>query len=71
MDYSNLKDELERKNLSIEVLSYVLNLHRETVNKKLNGERAFSIAEACTIRETFFPEKTIEYLFYRELEMEK
>lgn len=66
MGYVNFKKELERKKMPVEVISYFLNMEAEEIRDKLNGKDFFTIEEAVIIRQSFFPDKTIEYLFYKE-----
>ena len=40
--YENLKMLLKAKGISIEVLARLLNVHRDTVTNKLNGESEFT-----------------------------
>lgn len=63
MPYLNLKAEMAKKGVSIENLSKVLGMHRNSVSNKINGTTSFSIEEAEKIHNTFFPEKKLLYLF--------
>lgn len=61
--YPNLKAELARKNLNMVHLAEFLNVRYATVNSKVNGKYQFTLKEALAIREKFFPDLQIEYLF--------
>lgn len=61
--YNNLKTELEKKKIEIIKVALVTNLDREVLMNKLNGKKCFTIMEAQIIRDTFFPECSIDYLF--------
>ena len=63
--YENLKMLLKAKGISIEVLARLLNVHRDTVTNKLNGESEFTYGQAELIQETLFPEYNIRYIFRR------
>lgn len=63
--YDNLKALMAMKGISIEALARLLNVHRDTVSNKLNGESEFSYGQAELIQETLFPEYNIRYLFRR------
>lgn len=63
MSYSNLKAELGRNDITIESMAECLNIHRNSVANKLKGKTKFSIEEAMTIQEKFFPTLSIDYLF--------
>lgn len=62
MRYGNLIGEMAKEKITIEALSNLLSLHRNTISNKLNGG-SFSIEEAETIRDTFFPKLSLKYLF--------
>lgn len=66
MPYLNLKAEMAKKGVSIENLSKVLGLHRNSVSNKINGATSFSIEEAEKIHKIFFPEKKLLYLFEKD-----
>lgn len=63
--YDNLKALMAVKGISIETLARLVNLHRDTVKNKLNGESEFSFGQAELIQETLFPEYNIRYIFRR------
>lgn len=61
--YLNLKKEMERNGVTIEDISKSLELHRNTVSNKLNGNTPLSIEEGIKIRNTFFEYADFQYLF--------
>ena len=63
--YNNLKALMAAKGISIESMARLINLHRDTVKNKLNGESEFSYGQAELIQETLFPEYNIRYIFRR------
>ena len=63
MRYSNLKAELARKGVSIEEVSKMLNIHRNSVTNKINGETPFTVEEAFKIHDRYFPKLSLDYLF--------
>lgn len=63
--YSNLRAEMARNNVSIKDISELLKIHRNSVHKKLIGESSFTVDEALEIRDTFFKDMDIGYLFKR------
>lgn len=65
MEYSNLKLIMFQHNVTIEKISEILSLHRNTVANKLNGDSSFSIDEAFKIKNQVFPSYDLSYLFYR------
>ena len=66
MTYINLKAEMSRKSITIETLSKLLGIHRNSVSNKINGSSSFSIEEAIKIKNRFFPEMSYKYLFETE-----
>lgn len=63
--YDNLKALMAVKGITIESLARLLNLHRDTVTNKLNGDSEFSFGQAELIQEMLFPEYRLSYLFRR------
>lgn len=63
MAYSNLKAEMGRNDVTIEEIAKGLGIHRNSASNKINGPSSFSIEEAILVREKFFPDKTLDYLF--------
>lgn len=66
MAYLNLKAEMARKNVTIEEISDLLKIHRNSVSNKLNGKSKFSIDEAFSVQRAFFPDMETQYLFATE-----
>lgn len=61
--YKNLEAEMVRKGISKKDLSESLNVRYATILDKMNGNSRFFYDEALKIKEIFFPDLTIEYLF--------
>lgn len=55
--------EMAKKDVSIESISRLLGIHRNSVSNKLNGISSFSIEEAEKIHNEFFPNTKLLYLF--------
>lgn len=66
MKYPNLKAELARKGISMEEVSKALNIHRNSVANKINGETPFTVEEAFKIQNKYFPKLSLNYLFATE-----
>lgn len=66
MAYSNLKAEMARKGITGESISQFLKIHRNSFYNKISGDSNFSVDEAIKIREKFFPDTGMGYLFKRE-----
>lgn len=67
MAYLNLKAEMAKEGISIERISKLLGLHRNSVSNKINGSSSFTIEEAEKIHNEFFPEKKLLYLFEKNI----
>ena len=66
MRYSNLKAEMARKGISIEEVSKTLDIHRNSVANKINGDTPFTVEEAFKIHDKYFPKLSLDYLFTTE-----
>ena len=62
----NLKGEMAKKDITIEEISKLLGIHRNSVANKLNGDSAFTIDEAFKIQNKYFPTLSLAYLFGTE-----
>ncbi len=63
--YDNLKAAMAQKGITTEALAKLLNVHRNTVQNKLDGGSEFTFGQAQVISEVVFPEYTMKYLFHR------
>ena len=61
--FPNLRAEMARKGLDGVDISARLGCSQKTFSNKMNGKSEFTRAEIFTIRNEFFPDLTIEYLF--------
>lgn len=62
----NLRGEMAKRKISIEDISLLLGIHRNSVANKLNGDSPFSIEQSFKIQETYFPDLSLKYLFSTE-----
>lgn len=58
--YFELRLLMMKENLSLLDLSKTLKISRDTLSKKISGQAKFYIDEICLIRDTYFPNKTID-----------
>lgn len=65
---ANLQAEMIRFGISNTDLQSALSCSPATITNKLRGTSAFSIWDAVKIRDTFFPQMKLEYLFARDEE---
>lgn len=61
--FKNLRAEMARHNVTIGDIAKALDVRYATVSDKLNGKYRFYYDEALSIKEIFFKDKSIEYLF--------
>lgn len=67
MAYSNLVAEMARKGVTIKKIAETMGKSVSKISKNINGTGGdFNIEEALFIRDTFFQNCEIEYLFRRE-----
>lgn len=62
----NLKGEMAKKGVTIEEVSKLLGIHRNSVANKLNGDSSFTIEEAFKVHDVYFPQMSLNYLFETE-----
>ncbi len=58
-----IRKAMQAKNISIEAVAGVMQVHRNTAANKVNGDTPFTIDEAFKIKALLFPEYDMEYLF--------
>lgn len=61
--FKNLEAEMVRKGVSKKEMAALIGVSYNTMRNKINGKQKFFYDEACKIREHFFPELSLEYLF--------
>ena len=59
----NLEAEIARNKIKKKAIANALDLSERGLQKKMKGESPFTFPEAEAIRDTFFPDKALEYLF--------
>ena len=63
--YTNLVGELAKKRIEICTLAETLHLHRNSIYNKLYGKSDFTVTEAFTIHDVYFPDIDMRFLFER------
>lgn len=66
MVYPNLEAEMVRAGYTREDIASKLGLHVSGVYQMLSGKRNISLTRAAQIRDAFFPNMRIDYLFYTQ-----
>lgn len=64
-NFNNIRKE---KKVSLVDLADLLEVRYQTVSDKINGVSDFKFGEALLIKNKYFPEYDIEYLFEKEKE---
>lgn len=60
---ANLRTEMYKRKVTIESVADYLGIHRNSVSNKLEGTTEFSIEEAFKLRDKFFNDVGMDYLF--------
>lgn len=59
---SNLKAEMARHNIKVETIAVAINRTKRAVRSRVEGRVPMSAKDIKAIRDTFFPECTLDYL---------
>jgi plasmid maintenance system antidote protein VapI len=59
----SIKVAMSEKGVSVEAVSKLLNIHRNTAANKIEGRTPFTINEAFSLKENLFAEYDLNYLF--------
>lgn len=62
---SNLKAEMARADVTIYAVAKAIGKGERTVRERIKGNGYFSVSDAITVRDAFFPGMELEYLFAR------
>ena len=63
MMYKNLKAEMAKNSVRGKDIAKALGTRQATISSRLTGKTEFSYKEAKRIKDTFFPDVELEYLF--------
>lgn len=69
--YANLEAEMTRVGIKNEDIAKVIGRDERTVRNKRAGVTEFTLNETLAIRDKFFSDMTLEYLFERNEDSEK
>ena len=61
--FSNLRAEMARAGLTIGDVSEKILVSRDKLSRTLGNKSSIDLNTACQIRNAFFPDMTLEYLF--------
>lgn len=62
MDCRNLRAEMARNGISRKQVGKVVGLGQSSISYRFNGKNDFLVGELVKIRDTFFPELSLDYL---------
>lgn len=62
----NLIGEMKKAKITQSDLTKLLDSNNNTICQKINGKREFKASEMFLIKDTFFPELSLEYLFAKK-----
>lgn len=63
VNLSNLEAEMKRKGVSRSDIADTINVSYRTIHAKFNGESEWSYADCVKVRDKYFPDMSLEYLF--------
>lgn len=69
--YINLKAEMVRHGVNDADLARLIGISDRTFRNKISGKSEFGVKQAMQIREKFFPDLDIEYLFGENSEKDR
>ena len=61
--FHNLEAEMARENVTVPMLSKCIGKTERATRNKLNGVTQFTWTEVQAIRDSFFPDMDLQYLF--------
>lgn len=67
--FPNLEAEMARLGIQRKDLAEKLDVRQATISDKLNGKFSFTLDEALQVKEEFFPNLPLEYLFSKEIKV--
>ncbi len=59
----NLEAEMKRKKISRHDIARLLGLSYRTIHSRFNGESQWGYSECVKVRDTYFPDLNLSYLF--------
>lgn len=67
IEYVNLRVEMARENIGVADIAQAIGKNRGTASRKLSRKSPILLAEAFAIRDKFFPNMDVAYLFKEAL----
>lgn len=69
--FPNLKAEMKRSDITIKDMAETLGKNKDVIGRKLRCPNLLKYPEAVEIRDTFFPNIDMDYLFAMDAKMKK
>lgn len=63
INLSNMEAEMKRNGVSRIDIAETLGVSYRTIHSKFNGESEWSYTDCVTVRDKYFPDMSLEYLF--------
>ena len=63
--YHNLEAEMARNDIDVSDIAKAISVNEKTVRNKMSGKTKFNFDETLMIKDTFFPNLDLQYLFAR------
>lgn len=67
-EYLGILNEIQKRNLKHKAIQEFLGISKTMLSRKLHGKTRLSVDDAIKIKNKFFPDMTVEELFFREIE---
>lgn len=64
--YKNLEAEMKRSGITRNDIAEYLGISYSTIHSRFNGNTEWIYSECCKIRNYFFPDMELDYLFFTE-----
>jgi len=64
--YHNLEAEMARNSIDVNDIAKAIDVNEKTVRNKLSGKTKFIFDETIMIKDTFFPDLDLQYLFAKD-----
>lgn len=66
INLSNLEAEMKRNKITRSDIARLLGLSYRTIHSRFNGESEWNYSECVKIRDAYFPDMLLDYLFQAE-----
>ncbi len=64
-EYLGILNEIQKRNLKHKAIQEYLGISKTMLSRKLHGKSVITVDEAIKIKDKFFPDMTVDKLFFR------